>query len=139
MREPAQLGRRRTGMKPIVSLMLLILAACATPVPPGDGGDTGGIEGRVFVSGTQILLLESYPVQVRLEVRGDVPTPCHEVRWSVEDDGETISVRLYSVVALGEVCAQVLTPFEVAIPLGDFTEGSRGVTVNESVVGEFSI
>ncbi len=138
MKEPRYPARRRTGMKTMTFALMLALTvgSCATPVPPGDGS---GIEGRVFVSGTEILLLESFPVQVRLVVRGDVPTPCHEVRWNVEDNGETISVRLYSVLRDGQVCTQVLSPFELAIPLGDFTEGKRTVTVNGSVVGEFSI
>ncbi len=116
--------------------LLLIVGACSTPLPPDDGS---GAVGRVYISNTQILLLESFPVQVMVEVSGDLPSPCHELHWSSEDDGEKISVEVYSTVELGQVCAQVLSPFTVSIPVGSFSEGGRSVTVNEVVVGEFSI
>ena len=89
------------------------LGACAVDdSEPGQSSTTtslaGGIEGPVFIDSTEILYLESFPVQVRLVVRGSLPTPCHQAQWSVEDDGERIDVTLRSVVALGQDCAAVL-------------------------------
>ena len=116
--------------------LVVFLGACATPTPPDDGG---GVVGTVFIASTDVLLLESFPVQVRLAVSGDLPSPCHELRWSVEDDGDRIAVAVYTVLKLGQVCPQVLTPFDVSIPLGSFTEGRRRVVVNGGEAGEFSI
>ncbi|HEU4750416.1 MAG TPA: hypothetical protein VFT54_05100, partial [Acidimicrobiia bacterium] len=39
--------------------------------------------GPVFVETTDILLMESFPVQVVLRVTGNLPTPCHQAVWEV--------------------------------------------------------
>lgn len=93
----------------------------------------------MFVDATDILYLESFPVQVRLVVQGSVPTPCHQTRWEVEDLGRAIDVRLWSEILLGQSCAQVLAPFEVSIPLGSFESASSPVLLNGEQVGWVSI
>ena len=89
----------------------------------------------MFVESTEILYLESFPVQIRLSVRGSLPTPCHRVQWSVEDGGASIEVAMWSVIALGQNCAQVLEPFEVSIPLGAFETADLDVTLNGELIG----
>lgn len=122
----------------------VVLSACA-PGESGSGDDpttttiSGGIEGPVFVDSTEILYLESFPVQVRLVVLGSLPTPCHQAQWSVEEDGEAIDVALWSVVALGQDCAQVLEPFEVSIPLGSFETADLDVVLNGEQIGRVEI
>jgi hypothetical protein len=37
------------------------------------------------------------------------------------------------------MCVQVLEPFELSIPLGDFESGSRSVTLNGEPAGDFEI
>lgn len=121
-----------------------VLTACA-PGETGAGDNpttttvSGGVEGPVFVESTEILYLESFPVQVRLVVRGSLPTPCHQAQWSVEDDGETIEVTLWSVIALGQGCAQVLEPFEVSIPLGSFETADLDVLLNGELIGRVEL
>ncbi|HKX75219.1 MAG TPA: hypothetical protein VJR05_07500 [Acidimicrobiia bacterium] len=95
--------------------------------------------GPVFVDSTDIILMESFPVQVVLRVTGNLPTPCHRLAYEVEDDGTTIAARLASVAEADAVCAQVLEPFEFSIPLGDFESGSRQVTLNGQPVGDFEV
>jgi hypothetical protein len=95
--------------------------------------------GPVFVDWTDIILMESFPVQVALRVGGSLPTPCHRPVWEVNDDGSTIAVRLASVSDPAEICVQVLEPFEISIPLGSFESGSRTVTLNGDPVGDFDI
>jgi hypothetical protein len=95
--------------------------------------------GPVFVDGTDIILMESFPVQVVLRVVGNLPTPCHELAYEVEDDGTTITVRLASVADPDAVCTQVLEPFEFSIPLGEFESGQRAVTLNGEPVGDFEV
>ncbi len=95
--------------------------------------------GPVFVETTDILLMESFPVQVALHVTGNLPTPCHQAVWEVEDDGTTIAVRLASVTDPDVFCAQVLEPFDISIPLGDFESGARVVTLNSEEIGDFEI
>jgi hypothetical protein len=104
-----------------------------TPAPIPDDADP------VFVETTDILLMESFPVQVALQVTGNLPTPCHRPVWDVEDDGTTMAVRLESVTEPDVLCAQVLEPFDISIPLGDFESGTRVVTLNGEEIGDFDI
>ena len=131
-------------------LLAFLLAACGgaadqpiastTPTPsttaPAAIPDNAG---PVFVETTDILLIESFPVQVALHVSGNLPTPCHQPVWEVEDDGTTIAVRLASVTEPDVLCAQVVEPFEVSIPLGDFESGTRVVTLNGAEIGDFEV
>lgn len=127
-----------------LSACLCVLAVLASACAAGDAGfgdgsttttPAGGIEGPVFIDSTEILYLESFPVQVRLLVRGSLPTPCHELQWSLEDAGGAIDVTLWSVVALGQNCAQVLEPFEVSIALGSFETADLAVVANGEQIG----
>lgn len=121
-------------------VLAVVLGACAVDdSEPGRSSTTttpaGGIEGPVFIDSTEILYLESFPVQVRLLVRGSLPTPCHELQWSLEDAGGAIDVTLWSVAALGQNCAQVLEPFEVSIALGSFKTADLAVVANGEQIG----
>jgi len=104
-------------------------------------GEDEMIRGAVFVDSQEILLLESFPVQVTLEVSGNLPTPCHMLRAEVsEPDSENnIYVELYSLSEPGVVCVQVLQPFETSIPLGSYSAGGYSVYLNGEKVSEFSI
>jgi hypothetical protein len=99
------------------------------------------VRGQVYIDRTEIILLESYPVQVRLNVVGNLPTPCHELEWDIAPpDGEgRIAVEIYSITKVGDTCIQVLEPFDVQIPVGDFTEGSFSVWLNGEMIGEFDL
>jgi uncharacterized protein YdeI (BOF family) len=125
-------------------VLVLLASACAgQETGTGNGSTTtttsGGIEGPVFVESTEILYLESFPVQVRLVVQGSLPTPCHQAQWTVEDTAGAIEVSLWSVVALGQDCAQVLEPFEVSIPLGSFESSTGAVVLNGDEVGRLDL
>jgi len=114
----------------------------ATPPPggtaaaepsPGPGPDPG-----VFVDTTDVLLLESYPVQVVLHVTGTLPTPCHRLAHDVTDDGSRIDVTL-TATTNAEACIQVIAPFDERIALGSFAAGARTVWLNRERVGEFDL
>jgi len=97
------------------------------------------VRGEVFIDKSEILLLESYPVQVMLSLQGSLPTPCHFLRVKVSepDEKNRIQVEVYSLSKPDEICIQVLEAFEVNIPLGSYTGGMFSVWVNEEKVGEF--
>jgi hypothetical protein len=103
------------------------------PRPPIDGS----VDGEVWVTGADVRVMESFPVQIMLDVTGDKPTPCHEIFWTVEDDGEVIEIEMISQVANEQNCAQVIEPFTIAVPLGSWTEESREIRLNGEVVGSF--
>jgi len=109
----------------------------ATPAPPG----SERVRGPAYVDRSDVLMLESFPVQVRLHVTGTLPTPCHEPLWEVTgpDEEARILVDLYSESDPGLACIQVLEPFDVSIPLGSYSEVSFTVWLNGQQVGEIEL
>ena len=103
------------------------------PRPPIEGS----VDGEVWVTGADVRVMESFPVQIMLDVTGDKPTPCHEIFWTVEDDGEVIEIEMISQVATEQSCAQVIEPFTIAVPLGSWNEETREIRLNGEAVGSF--
>ncbi|MCW5879167.1 MAG: hypothetical protein KIS80_09920 [Anaerolineales bacterium] len=137
-------------------LMAVLLAACAasaTPEPqPEENGppvrptlnlpDSSEAKGPVFVDRADLLVMESFPIQLSLVVSGNLPTPCHTLHYEVaQPDGENrIQVTLWSEVDPAVMCTQVLQPFEegIRIPMEGAADGSYSVWLNGELVGEFS-
>ena len=103
------------------------------PRPPIEGS----VDGEVTVTGADVRIMESFPVQVALDVTGEKPTPCHEIFWTVEDDGDVIEIEMISQVASEQVCAEVIEPFTIAVPLGSWAGESREIQLNGEIVGSF--
>ncbi len=98
-------------------------------------------QGNVFINESGIIMMESYPVQVRLELSGDLPTPCNDLRVVVSppDANNEIQVAVYSVIDPDTMCTQVLAPFDATIPIGNFTTGSYRVLVNGELAGTIDL
>lgn len=92
------------------------------------------------IRSVEVSVLESFPPQVSVAIEGDHPTPCHETFTEVTEDGSDYTVMVRSVAPEpGSVCAQVIEPFEVVVPIGDgFEPGDYTVTVN-GATHQFSI
>ena len=97
----------------------------------------GWIEGPFFVEGSDLLIMESFPIQVRLDVSGTVPTPCNEPFWRITDDGTTLSVELFTATDPDLACIQVIGEKEAQIELGSWAGESRTVVLNGEEVGAF--
>jgi hypothetical protein len=119
-----------------------------TPAPqpwephPDDAALT---RGEAFLDAAELLILESFPLQIRLRLAGALPTPCHALRVAVAppDANNVIAVEVYTVVDPEMICAQVLTEFDDSIPLGSFPtaehpSGTYKVLVNGEPAGEFT-
>jgi hypothetical protein len=145
-------------MKRLFPLILTLLAGCSlfsaapspdtpvnnlTPAPESpyapQPGDDALQRGNAFVEATDILVLESFPLQFQLSLSGNLPTPCHELRIVVAepDANANIAVDVYSVVDPSLICIQVLKAFQASINLGSFPTGHYTVTVNGEAAGEF--
>ncbi len=122
--------------KRIVLLVILaaLLAACAPAVP--EGRDT------VYFDSAQLLVLESFPIQLRLAMAGNLPTPCHELAYEIAEANaqNQIHVSVYTTVDPAVTCMQVLQPFDesIAIPLDGLADGEYSVWLNGEQIGEFS-
>lgn len=99
----------------------------------------GGDVGPVYVDSTEIIYLESYPVQVQLLVKGSLPTPCHQPVFEVQDFGTSIAVDLWSLADPEQMCAQVLEPFELTIALGSWESANLPVLLNGEEIGRVQI
>jgi hypothetical protein len=136
----------RKAVLPLLLILAVLAAGCFQirfglgPDTPDDGDQTtttrppvpGGLRGAAYVDSVEILLLESWPVQVRALVKGSLPTPCHTLAWdrSGPDAEGRITLDVYSTADPGAVCIQVLEPFEQSIDVGSFTTGSFALVVN---------
>lgn len=137
-----------------LTTLLFAVSACApamdepvnseTPSAPQPDGyapspsDLTLTRGEAYVDETNLLALESYPLQFMLNLKGSLPTPCHQLRVAVSapDSENKILVDVYSVSSPDSICVQVLEPFEVNIPFGSFPTGHYTVWVNGKQVTE---
>ncbi len=141
-----------------VTFSLLVMAACASapddsnptvdpnspvssddPVPPAE--ELPPIEGPVIrgeavVESIQILMLESFPLQVHVAAQGYVPDGCTRVdQISQKRDGNTFNVTITTVRPEDMECTEAEVPFQENIPLdvyglpaGTYTVDVNGVT-----------
>lgn len=102
-------------------------------------GDAGLSIGNVYLESTELLILESYPIQVNLYISGNLPTPCNQLRVMINDPDmdNRIYIDVYSVSDPDKMCVQVLEPFDSTISLGSFSPGHNEVYVNGELIGEF--
>jgi len=108
---------------------------------PGSTDDGGMTRGPVFIDEVELVILESFPVQIELVIRGALPTPCASLEWSVEDPDAQgrIRVEAFSLQDPTIDCIQVLEEIEERLPIGSYSEGSYGVWLNGELVGEFDL
>lgn len=141
-------------------LVLLVLAEGCTPISRDPGVSalpaasdvpasdpqipvTGGestTTADVMIDSLAIQVSDSFPPQYQLEVKGSLPSSCHQLRTEVElpTMQSEIHVQIYSVYDPYMVCAQAAQPFNASIPLGGYVRGSYTVFVNEKIVGEIT-
>jgi hypothetical protein len=93
----------------------------------------------MIIESVEVLLLESAPVQVVVNVRGTQPDGCEFPAVTEERrDGNAITLEIYRNVPLAAMCPAVLVIYEDSINLGTFEPGGYTVTVN-GVTVEFEI
>lgn len=149
----------------LFTLLIVLLAACTpataypnegyppanqpvtsgdTPIPSDNNflpqpSDSDLTRGEVLLDSSSLSTLESYPLQFILTLKGNLPTPCHQLRVAVgqPDADRKINVDVYSVAKPDQICAQMVKPFEVNVPLGSFPAGHYFLFVNGNQIAEF--
>jgi len=126
-------------------MLVSILVGCTMPQaaePPTDvpadetpAGDV--IQGKAKVEEVEILMMESFPIQVAVIARGNLRDGCteiDEVNTSYDEESKTFSVDITTVRDPDAVCTQALVPFEERIdldvrglPAGTYTVDVNGV------------
>jgi len=115
-----------------MGLLVAAAAACAA----GSGGEEPPIRGTAQVDSIDLLMLESFPVQITALVRGNLPDGCTTIdQIAQERQGNTFKVTITTKRDAGKMCTEALVPFEEAIslevnglPAGTYTVDVNGVT-----------
>jgi len=112
-------------------LLMILMVGCLTLVPVIDIATVEEID---------IMILESFPVQVHLVASGYLPDPCtkiHQITQEMEDYHFSVTITTYRSPG---VCIQIIAPFEEIIPLEVYglPAGTYMVEVNE-VQGTFDL
>ena len=126
--------------EPVAAEATQEIPATFTPVPEPTAL-TEPVFGLATVDSVQILMLESFPVQVNVQVRGELPNGCTEINDIITQTDDTqFNVALTTVQQPDTVCTQAVVPFEEMVPLDvdGLEAGTYTVTVN-GVQGSFTL
>jgi len=107
----------------LIMLITIFTAGCSSILP---------IIGLAPVEEIEIVILESFPVQIHVIASGNLPDPCTEISEVLQErEGNTFFVTIKTHRSPG-FCIQVLTPFEEIIPLDVYglPAGTYTVDVN---------
>jgi hypothetical protein len=121
----------KINLRPLLVLVFsgLVLAACGRG--NGDASLPEGCDGVTWGSSIQV---EERPEGYVLFIEGNYPDACSTVCGSVQTvEGNEINIDLFSTKPEGQICAQMLTPFEteVALDTEGLDPGEYTVTLNE--------
>lgn len=84
----------------------------STPLPPGD------LQEKALVENIELLTLESFPVQIKAVVSGNLPDGCTSIAKSESiRDGNTFIIHLYTSRPADAVCTMALVPFKESVSL----------------------
>jgi len=88
--------------------------------------------GLATVDEIEIVISESFPVQVEVTARGNLPDPCTEIcQITQKKEGNTFFITIKTNRS-PDPCIQIIVPFEVKIPLNVYglSAGTYVVDVN---------
>lgn len=130
----------------LVLLIVTALAACSlinpqdepteTPSPTEPADDPGTVTGEANVESIEVLILESFPVQVNVIASGALPDGCTSlIDPTPRREGNTFVINLATTRVEEEVCTQATVPFDKVVPLdveglaaGTYTVSMNGLT-----------
>ncbi|NJD54234.1 MAG: hypothetical protein FIB07_15380 [Candidatus Methanoperedens sp.] len=119
-----------------------LLSGNESDSPDKENNNTGKFSyGNATVESIEIMVLESFPVQIKVNARGYLPDGCTRIDGiTKEKKDNTFSVRIKTVRPVDTFCTQVIVPFQEAISLDVYglKAGKYTVDVN-GVNGTFEL
>ena len=115
----------------LILLIIIFFTGCFSLLPT---------IGLASVDEIEILILESFPVQINVIASGNLSDPCTEISEVLQEkEGNTFFITIKTYRSPG-FCIQVLAPFEEIIPLEVYglPAGTYIVNVN-GVQGTFDL
>lgn len=115
----------------ILAILSSLVAGCSaaqetsTPVPGAptstpvsDDQEGKVVTGKARVEEIEIMILESFPVQVNVVARGNLPDGCTTIdRIEQERQDNTVLVTITTLRPPDQACTEALVPFEEVISL----------------------
>ena len=98
----------------------------------GPPEENGTIIANIPIAEIEVLLAESHPVQVTVEVNGWLPDSCtthHETHQTQE--GNTITIQITTIRPKDFACATVVTEYQERVSIGTLPAGNYIVIVND--------
>jgi hypothetical protein len=89
--------------------------------------------GQAQVNSVDVLIMESFPVQVSVIARGELPDSCTRIDEIISQQSEdTFRVAITTFRQPDQMCTQVVVPFEqtVALDVAGLAAGTYNVSVN---------
>jgi hypothetical protein len=79
------------------------------------------------MAGSLLIVTATKPVQVKANLTGSLPDPCHDLRvmMSPADSGGVIVIQAYSLLDPNMFCSTEFEPFTVDISLGSYAIGQH--------------
>lgn len=101
----------------IALLFVLVLSACQPDEDPIEGDYTYGQ--NALLDSIEVVLLESFPVQAQVIVKGNLPDGCTELdEIVVVREGDTFVLTINTRKPTGDIaCTEALVPFEEKVDL----------------------
>lgn len=88
----------------------------------------------VAIENVEVVVLESYPMQLQLNVTGYHDGCEFPVQVEQRREGNTVTVEIYREMPADTVCPMIAIPYEATIALeGGFESGTYTLHVNEYV------
>jgi len=96
----------------------------------------GYVYGTANVDSVQIMILESFPVQIQVVAEGYLPDGCTEIdKITTEREENTFNVNITTKRPKDAICTQAIVPFNETMPLeaqglkaGNYTVNVNGIT-----------
>ncbi len=129
-------------MRELILLLLLLLSSCLgnqapgaemPPFPPSTSVPAAPLRRELLVvEDVEAFVLETYPMQLRLAVRGYWPSGCSgEIRVEQQLANNTLTVTIWRAVPAGAACLAVIVPYDETIAIeGSFTQLPAAIAVN---------
>jgi inhibitor of cysteine peptidase len=111
------------------------------PQRPGEpptlpGSDSAPVQSFLNVRNVEVIVLESFPMQVQLHITGEWPTGCdYPASVDQQIEANTAVVKIYQEIPSDIMCPMILRPYDDTITLdGNFEAGNYVFQVNDYVV-----
>lgn len=116
-----------------ILITLFTLGFSAEAVPPVNDLSSQSPNMRIdtVIEEVNVRVMESFPVQIVLEVRGYQPDGCdYPVEVAQSRAENTVEVDIFREVPPDVMCTMQLVPYSANIPLGRFESGTYQINVN---------